>query len=151
MKKMLFLASAALALLASCSTEEKPEDKSSFGLSPVICNVEPAGGIVELKITGKESWTVELTEWSTENTDWCKTEVARARTRRGDFVGFAGVYEYARVHEGLGGVRRKLHGVFEHFGRAFARIAPFSCARSEFVCDVAARKRRGAERRNAVE
>ena len=61
MKKMLFFASAALALLASCSTEDKPEDKSSFGLSPVICNVEAAGGTVELKITGKEAWTVELT------------------------------------------------------------------------------------------
>lgn len=30
MKKMLFFASAALALLASCSTEDKPEDKSSL-------------------------------------------------------------------------------------------------------------------------
>ena len=74
MKKMLFFASAALALLASCSTEDKPEDKSSFGLSPVICNVEAAGGTVELKITGKEAWTVELTDWSTENKDWCQTE-----------------------------------------------------------------------------
>ena len=74
MKKMLFFASAALALLASCSTEDKPEDKSSFGLSPVICNVKAAGGTVELKITGKEAWTVELTDWSTENKDWCQTE-----------------------------------------------------------------------------
>lgn len=74
MKKIFFFASIAIALLASCDKGEKPIVEPEFSLSPVICNVEPDGGIVELSIKGKDAWTVELTEWSTENTDWCTPE-----------------------------------------------------------------------------
>lgn len=74
---MLFIASAALMLLAtSCKKEEGTTDKKAgLGLSPVIVNVEAAGGVVELAITGDEAWTVELTEWSTEEQDWCTANV----------------------------------------------------------------------------
>ncbi len=75
MKKILFFAGAAIALLSACTQQEKPAAGPEFGLSPVISNVAPEGGTVELSITGKDAWTVEFTEWSTETTDWCTSEV----------------------------------------------------------------------------
>lgn len=83
MKKMFFFASAAIMLLASCAKQEEPQAGPEFGLSPVINNVVPEGGTVELTITGKDAWTIEFTEWSTKNTDWCTTEVSEGE---GEFV-----------------------------------------------------------------
>ena len=83
MKKIFFFASAAIMLLASCAKQEEPQAGPEFGLSPVINNVVPEGGTVELTITGKDAWTVEFTEWSTKNTDWCTTEVSEGE---GEFV-----------------------------------------------------------------
>lgn len=73
MKRMFLFASAALLMLASCTPESKPAS-SEFSINPVIRNVEPTGGVVELSIKTSTAWTVEMTEWSTENTDWCVPE-----------------------------------------------------------------------------
>lgn len=83
MKKMFLFASAAIVLLAACSKKENTPEGSGFGLSPVISNVGPEAGTVELTVTGKDSWTVEFTEWSTEDHDWCTTEVTEGE---GEFV-----------------------------------------------------------------
>ncbi len=75
MKKMFLFAGAAVMLLAACSKTDNTQTEPEFGLSPVINNVGPDKGEVSLTITGNDTWTVNLTEWSTENTDWCTTEV----------------------------------------------------------------------------
>lgn len=72
MKKYLFIASAATLLLAaSCTKQEAATQTPTLSISPVICNVEAAGGEYPISITGNDAWTVELTDWSTEEQDWC--------------------------------------------------------------------------------
>jgi len=80
MKKYILLIAGVLILLGSCAKypnyiEDRnfviESDPSLFAVYPVATSVPADGGQFELKVTGNESWTVELVESNSKALNWC--------------------------------------------------------------------------------
>ena len=82
MKAIKYIIPAALALLTMASCEDYPNyiedssyviesDPTLFAVYPIAEAVPADGGSYTVKVTGSESWTLELTESNSSAQDWC--------------------------------------------------------------------------------